>query len=87
MISFSNITTNRKVVGSRPDEGFFFSIYLILPAALALGFTVLALRLEPGVLYICSLCLPVGTFRGPRVAIMLDHPADNSNILPGGGGG
>jgi hypothetical protein len=26
--------TSRKVAGSSPNEGFFFSIYLILPAAL-----------------------------------------------------
>jgi hypothetical protein len=32
-------TVSRKAVGSRPDEvnDFFFSIYLILPAALGLG--------------------------------------------------
>jgi hypothetical protein len=29
--------TSRKVAGSRPDDVNFFSIYLILPAALGLG--------------------------------------------------
>jgi hypothetical protein len=31
--------TSRKVAGLRPYEMIFFSIYLILPAALGLGFT------------------------------------------------
>jgi hypothetical protein len=33
-------TTSRKVAGSEPDEiNYFFSIYLILPASLGLGFS------------------------------------------------
>jgi hypothetical protein len=37
--TFKNSFTGRKVVGSSPDEVivFFFSIYLILPAALGPG--------------------------------------------------
>jgi hypothetical protein len=33
----SHYATNRKVAGSKPDEVFFFLIYLIIPAALGPG--------------------------------------------------